>query len=262
MAADRGEPRRRAIDPIVAGIGEGVAAGYRAVESVVVGVSESARVRSATRAAGAAAASAATTARARTATPAGARARSAAASTAQPRTMPRTARDRPPPTIIGELADLTVEVLDGMGDAIREIAGHIERDRFEDDPRHHTLELEGAPGETVRDEFLLSNTGPTALKELDFEKTNLIGAAATPIRAGAIKFKPESEGTVDRVRPGGSTTVTVSVKIPADAAPGRYRGVVCARFASDDDRTEAEAGPVGAWALIELEVLPTDPGRT
>jgi hypothetical protein len=256
MAADRGEPRRRTIDPIVAGIGEGVAAGYRAVESVVVGVSESARMRSATRAAGAAA-SAST--RPRRAQPAGTRARSAA----PPRTTPRTVRDTTPPTIIGELADLTAELLDGIGDAVREIAGHIaERDRFEDDPRHHTLELEGPPGETVRDEFLLSNTGPTALKDLDFEKTNLIGAAATPIRAGAIKLKPEAEGTIDRVRPGGSTTVTVSIKIPADAAPGRYRGVVCARFASDDDRTEAEGGPIGAWALIELEVLATDPGRT
>jgi hypothetical protein len=258
MAADRGEPRRRTIDPIVAGIGEGVAAGYRAVESVVVGVSESARMRSATRAAGGAAASAAATPRARRTRPAGTRARSMA----RPRTMPRASRDTTPPTIIGELADLTAEFLDGIGDAVREIAGHIaERDRFEDDPRHHTLELEGAPGETVRDEFLLSNTGPTALKDLDFEKTNLIGAAATPIRAGAIRFKPEAEGTIDRVRPGGSTTVTVAVKIPADAAPGRYRGVVCARFASDDDRTEAEGGPIGAWALIELEVLPTDPGR-
>lgn len=258
MAADRGEPRRRTIDPIVAGIGEGVAAGYRAVESVVVGVSESARMRSATRAAGTAA-SAATRPRARRAQPAGTRARSAG----QPRTTPRTVRDTTPPTIIGELADLTAELLDGIGDAVREIAGHIaERDRFEDDPRHHTLELEGPQGETVRDEFLLSNTGPTALKDLDFEKTNLIGAAATPIRAGAIKLKPEAEGTVDRVRPGGSTTVTVSIKIPADAAPGRYRGVVCARFASDDDRAEAEGGPIGAWALIELEVLATDPGRT
>jgi hypothetical protein len=262
MAADRGEPRRRTIDPIVAGIGEGVAAGYRAVESVVVGVSESARMRSATRAAGTAA-SATTRPRARRAQPAGTRARSAGQPRTTPRTMPRTVRDTTPPTIIGELADLTAELLDGIGDAVREIAGHIaERDRFEDDPRHHTLELEGPPGETVRDEFLLSNTGPTALKDLDFEKTNLIGAAATPIRAGAIKLKPEAEGTIDRVRPGGSTTVTVSIKIPADAAPGRYRGVVCARFASDDDRTEAEGGPIGAWALIELEVLATDPGRT
>ena len=165
--------------------------------------------------------------------------------------------------MIGELADLTAEFLDGIGDAVREIAGHIaERHGIEDDPRHHTLGLEGVPGETVHDEFLFSNTGPTALKDIDFEKTSLIGAAAAPIRAGAIRFKLGGEGTVDRVRPGGSTTVTVAVRIPADAAPGTYRGVVCARFASDDDRTEVGAGPVGAWALIELEVLPTDPGRT
>jgi hypothetical protein len=161
---------------------------------------------------------------------------------------------------VGDVADMTAQFLDGLGEAVREIAGHLaERDRFADVAQHHTLELAGAPGETPTDEFLLTNTGPTALKQLAFEKTNLIGAAATPVRASAVSFNPDSQGTVGRVRPGGSTTITVAVKIPPRTPPGIYRGVVCARFASSDDRTEAAAGPVGAWALLELDVLATDP---
>jgi hypothetical protein len=168
----------------------------------------------------------------------------------------------PPATLLGEIADVAADVLDGLGDAVREIAGHLtEHDRFDDVALHHILDLEGAPGETATDEFLLSNTGPTALKGLAFAKTNLIGAAPNPIGPAAVTLTPGGTGTTDRVRPGGSTTVTVAVKIPARAAAGVYRGVVCARFDSDD-RDEADEGPVGAWALIELHVVPTDPRPT
>jgi hypothetical protein len=53
----------------------------------------------------------------------------------------------------------------------------------------------------------------------------------------------------------------VQIAIPEAAAPGAYHGILCARFESPDDRTEAKAGPVGAWALIDLEVRATDTGR-
>jgi hypothetical protein len=162
---------------------------------------------------------------------------------------------------MGELADVAAEVLDGLGEAVREVAGHLaERDRFDDVALHHTLDLQGSPGQTPTDDFLLSNTGPTALKGLTFAKTNLIGAAPNPILARAVTLTPGGAGTADRVRPGGSVTVTVAVRIPAAAPAGIYRGVVCAQFATDDDRDEADEGPVGAWALVELEVLRTDPG--
>ena len=36
-----------------------------------------------------------------------------------------------------------------------------------------------------------------------------------------------------------------------------YRGIVCAQFGQDADRTDAADGP---WTLIELEVLDADPG--
>jgi hypothetical protein len=63
------------------------------------------------------------------------------------------------------------------------------------------------------------------------------------------------------VRPGGSATVTVSIGIPENAAPAVYHGILTARFGAAEDRNDTEAGPVGAWALIELEVLAADPRR-
>lgn len=256
MPDDRDEPRRRTIDPIVTGIGDGVHAGYRAVESVVLGVAESARMRAERPVSRAASA----------ATSAGAR------RTARPQQAPRASRARsggrasaadiPPVTIVGELADLAVDLLDGLGEVARDIAGQVaDHDRFEDDTRHHTISLEGVAGETVDEDFLLSNTGPTGLRTLSFVSTDLIGVPPDPIPAGVITCTPKRAGSVERVRPGGSATVTVQIAIPEAAAPGAYHGILCARFESPDDRTETEAGPVGAWALIDLEVRATDAGR-
>jgi hypothetical protein len=256
MPDRRDEPRRRTIDPIVTGIGDGVHAGYRAVESVVLGVAESARMRAERPVSRAASA----------ATSAGAR------RTAPPRQARRTGRSRSggrssasdtaPVTIVGELADLAVDLLDGLGEVARDIAGQVaEHDRIEDDARHHTILLEGVAGETVDEDFLLSNTGPTGLRKLTFASTDLLGVPADPIPAGVITCKPKRAQSVDRVRPGGSATVTVEVAIPERAVPGAYYGILCARFESPDDRTETEAGPVGAWAVIDLEVRAKDAGR-
>jgi hypothetical protein len=255
MPDDRDEPRRRTIDPIVTGIGDGVHAGYRAVESVVLGVAESARMRA--ERPGSRAASAATSAGARkTAPPRGSRTRRTRSGGRTP------AADSPPVTIVGELADLAVELLDGLGGVARDIAGQVaDHDRIEDDARHHTISLEGVAGETVDEDFLLSNTGPTGLRKLTFVSTDLIGVPADPIPAAVITCTAKRAGSVERVRPGGSATVTVQIAIPEAAAPGAYHGILCARFESPDDRTEAEAGPVGAWALIDLEVRATDTGR-
>ena len=259
MASDRGQPRQRRIDPLITGIGDGVASGYRAVESVVVGANQSVRMRSAAPAAAAAAAAAARPSTRRRKPKAAGTGNPASQRKAPTRAAPAAAPP-PPATLLGEIADVAADVLDGLGDAVREIAGHLtDHDRSDDDTLHHILDLEGAPGETATDEFLLSNTGPTALKGLTFAKTSLIGAAPNPIGQAAVTLTPGGAGTTDRVRPGASTTVTVAVKIPGRAVAGVYRGIVCAQFASDDDRDDADEGPVGAWALIELHVLPTDP---
>jgi hypothetical protein len=250
MPANGGQRRQRRIDPLITGLGDGVAAGYRAVESVVAGANESVRMRSG---------AAATTGRRSTRRSASA-ATGARSQAGRARVPGRTAADRPPPTLMGEIADVAAEVLDGLGEAVREIAGHLaERDRFEDAALHHAVALSGVPGETATDEFLLTNTGQTALKGLKFDQTNLIGAAAHTIRRAAITLTPtpRGRGSTGRVAPAGSTTVTVAVKIPAAAPAGMYRGIVCAQFAHDGDRTDAADGP---WTLIELEVLDADPG--
>ena len=260
MASDRGRARQRRIDPLITGIGDGVAAGYRAVESVVVGANQSIRMRPGAPAAAAATRPAGAT-RPAAATRPSTRRRKTTSRTGHPgnqRTAPTRAAP-PPTTLLGEIADVAADVLDGLGDAVREVAGHLTDDRFGDEALHHTLELEGIPKKRATDEFLLTNTGPTALKGLTFAKTSLIGAARKPIAAGAVTLTPAGKGTTDRVRPGASTTVTVAVQIPPGAAAGVYRGIVCAQFDSDDDRDRADEGPVSAWALIELHVLPTDP---
>jgi len=255
MASDRGRPRQRRIDPLITGIGDGVAAGYRAVESVVVGANQSIRMRSA--APPAAAATRPSTRRRKAGSRAGNPGNPGSQRTAPTRAAPAAAAA--PTTLLGEIADVAADVLDGLGDAVREVASHLTDDHLDDDALHHTVELEGAPKETATDEFLLTNTGPTALKGLTFAKTSLIGAARNPIAAGAVTLTLAGRGTTDRVRPGASTMVTVAVKIPTGAAAGVYRGIVCAQFDSDDDRDRADEGPVSAWALIELHVLPTDP---
>ena len=252
MPANGGQRRQRRIDPLITGIGDGVAAGYRAVESVVAGANESVRMRP----------SAAAAAGRRSTRRSGPAATAARSQAGRPKAPGRTTADRPPPTLMGEIADVAAEVLDGLGEAVREIAGHLaERDRFGDAALHHAVELSGAPGETATDEFLLTNTGQTALKGLKFDQTNLIGAAGYTIRRAAVTLTPTAtprgRGSTNRIAPAGSTTITVAVKIPAGAPAGMYRGIVCAQFGQDADRTDAADGP---WTLIELEVLDADPG--
>jgi hypothetical protein len=134
MASDRGRARQRRIDPLITGIGDGVAAGYRAVESVVVGANQSIRMRSAAPAAEAATrpSTRRRTASARTGNPGSQR-------TAPTRAAPAAAP--PPTTLLGEIADVAADVLDGLGDAVREVASHLTDDRFDAEALHHTLDL-------------------------------------------------------------------------------------------------------------------------
>lgn len=242
MAGDQGEARRRASDSLVAAVGEAVAAGYRVGDHVVEGVNESVRRKSASRFARTA------SARGQTARATGRRSGSTRTSAA--------AEEAAPQTIVGDIADLTADMLERMGEAARDIAGHIaERDRFEvpsDVPR---LELEGAPGRTVAGKFWFRNTSGMALKEIAFYSTDLLGGGDA-INNGAVRFEHDGGARVERMRPGELTSVIVVVEIPADAPADSYRGVIAARR---ERRYASES--VGAWALLELEVLATDPRR-
>ena len=73
------------------------------------------------------------------------------------------------------------------------------------------------------------NTGNVALKQVDFEATDLVAsvndATRDPtfkhIERGQIKF---THGPMDRIRPRASGDTEMEIEIPQDATPAVYRG--------------------------------------
>jgi len=56
------------------------------------------------------------------------------------------------------------------------------------------------------------------------------GAAPDPRQMRAqIRPRPRDDERIPRIRPGGSTVAKLALKIPDDAQPGIYRGVISAR---------------------------------
>jgi hypothetical protein len=240
MAADEEGSRQRATDPIVAGIGEAVAHGYRAVDHVYAGLAQSARLMGASGTARAAAARRAPTDD--TGAPPGG---------GGPPSRPSTAA---PPTLVGELAGITADVLDRLGEAARDIAGRIgEAPVAAPEPEVGRLALRAHPGRTALTEFRFTNTGSTTLQGIECDGTPLLGVAG---RIDEIAFDYDYPEGGPRLRPRASTSVGVRVPVPEDASPGVYRGLVIARAAAPGG--SADTQPVGAWALLELEVLTSD----
>jgi hypothetical protein len=245
MAADEEASQQRATDPIVTGIGEAVAHGYRAVDHVYAGLAQSARLMGASRTTRAAAARRAPAAAALD--DAGLQAGAGA-----PPQRPSSAS----PTLVGELAGITADVLDRLGEAARDIAGRIgEAPVADPGPAVGRLALSAHPGRTALTEFRFTNTGSTTLQGIECDGTPLIGVAG---RIDEIAFDYDFPPDGLRLRPRVSTSVGVRVPIGEDVAPGVYRGVVMARAAAPGGSGAAEAQPVGAWALLELEVLTRD----
>jgi hypothetical protein len=235
VASEHRDPPRPSAEPFIAGVGEGVAAGYRAVEAVAEGLAESLRQRP-----GAGVGS-------RT----GARQRTGRTGTR---------RGEQATTLVGEIAGLTADLLGRLGEAAQEIAGHIGEQPGEG-PACPTIALRGFPGERTGHEFLLTNVGATALGEVKFEATDLVSPSADPIPAGAVLFGYRDEERTARIRPGGSREFAVAVEVPGDAAVGTYRGVIVGHSAAPRGRAATEGGPEGAWALLELEVAATERRR-
>lgn len=243
MASEHREPRRGSI--VEGGI-EGVAAGFRTVENVSDALTESLRRRSRTSNASEA------SARKRQGS-AGGRGRSKGTTAAGSGREPASA------TAVGELADIAADFLGRLGEAAQDIADSIgERDWFP--PECPTLDVYGAPGEIAPAEFRFTNTSPSALADVGFEATDLIGATDR-IDAKGIHFRHGDDEVIKRIQPGRSTPVTVEIEIPDLATVGVYRGVMAARSKPLAGRREPEAGPQGAWALVQLEVKAVDPGR-
>jgi hypothetical protein len=245
--ADDREPRRRQADPLLAVAAEAARAGLRGADYVVEGLSETLRRGTGDRSGGAAAG------RQRAART---RARRARSKGFAPTTPPGS--ESPSSPVTGSTVDLLVELLERFGEAIQDTAGAIaEREWFDGEPKCPTLELRGAPGHPAAVEFAFTNTSPSVLAKVTFEATDLIGVTEQ-IDAGAVSFKYENDPYIPRVGPGASARVIVAVEIP-EAPAGTYRGVIAARSAAPEGRAEAESGPEGAWAVLELEVAAMDP---
>jgi hypothetical protein len=244
MASEHRGPRRGSI---VEGGVEAAAAGARVVEDVVDALSENLGRRSRARDATGG------SARNREGKSAGDRGRSKATSAAGWRREPASA------TAVGEIADLTADLLGRLGEAAQDIADSIgERDWFP--PECPTVDLSGYPGSWAKVDFRFTNTAPVALADVGFEATDLIGTTDR-IDAGELHFRHGDDEAIARIGPGHSTAVTVAIKIPESASADVYRGVMAARSAAPAGREQAEAGPERAWALLQLEVKPSDPGR-
>jgi hypothetical protein len=169
---------------------------------------------------------------------------------------PRSDRGVPPHSIVGKFADLTADVMDRMGETFRDIAEHERFGRDYDVPQ---LRLRGRADSVVTEEFQFSNTGQTALKDVTFAATDLLGPG-DPIDAGNIGFQhgEARQDRIERVGPRRETWVTVAVSIPRETAAGEYRGVIAAKSPPPTERDAAEAAPVGAWALLEVQVIASD----
>jgi hypothetical protein len=224
MASENRESRRPAIDPLMDAALEGVAAGYRGVGYVAEGMTESIRRRSGSEF-----------------TRDGGSGRSGSH---------RSARDSGTASFVGEIAALTADLFDRLSETAEEIAGELGT-RHE---RHaeRTLELSGKPGAAPSLTFRLTNTGPAALTELDFEATDLIGPAGR-IDARAVDFANDQK--IDRIRSGGYVEVHVAIAIPEQQEAGTYRGVITTRAATRRARSRVTTGPRDAWAVLELEVV-------
>lgn len=161
--------------------------------------------------------------------------------------------------LIGEVAGIFAELLDRAGEAAQEVAASIGEQEWAgaDYEACPQLEVRGVAAGDAAWEFRFTNTGSSALDEVGFVATELIGSAGS-IDAGQIRFEPEQ---ISRLGPAKSEAVKVIVRIPEGQTEGTYRGLIQARAASKRDRAAAEAGPEGAWALLRLEVAATGSGR-
>lgn len=224
MSADE-KAARRPTEPLIAGVSDGVASGYDALEHVLRGLRESVRQR----------------ARVGDASAPGARAASGPARGSPP------GLRMPSSDLVDEIASLATQLLDRGAYLARDVSGYID-ERPWDGPGAQgaaTLGLRAAAGEVPSVEFRVTNTGASALRSVRLGATDLIGGAGR-IGADAVGFDPEA---IERARPGGSVTVEVSVSVPKDVPPGTYRGVVA-------------ADPGEAWAVLELTVEPPERGAS
>ena len=198
---DTGQPRRP-IDPLVGVVKDSVALGYEAVELVVEGLRESMRLQTdAVRGSVRAAAT-----------------RPAAGRSAQP------ARAAAPPALVGDVAALAAELFRRAGAVADQVATSSTAHAAPGSGADGVPELpaEVVAGESVTLELSIWNTGPTALRDVAPNATDLLGAGTTCTRDGIVFAPP----IVAHIGPGKAATVQITASVPAKTPAGIYRAMI------------------------------------
>jgi hypothetical protein len=218
MASEKGRTGW-SYDPLVAGIRDGVAAGYDALEYVLEGLSASLDRRSRTGAH-----------------------RAHGVRHGEGGYGGRRGGRGAPLDVVDDVASIAAEIIGLLGEVAQETAESItERARPARRGECVPLELMAEPGYEAAVDFHVWNTSSTVLHGIDLVASELVDHD-NRIGADAVRFVP---ARLDRILPGRSATVQVVVTVPRGTTPGTYRGVV-------------QAEPGGAWAVLELEVVPEE----
>ena len=218
---EQGDPGRGGHEPFVAGISDGVTTGYQALEYVLVGLRESIRLRR-------------RTGTGRVPGSGGAKGTGGGGST-------RSGHSGAP-LDLDDLLGFFAGLLENAGEIVEEVAYYI-RDHTGDQTKPHAHgqldRLQANAGETATVKFHVHNTGSSLLREVDFVATELIGDAGRIVHE-AVTFDPPE---IESIPIGGRVEASVVVAVPSETPEGTYHGVVGAE-------------PGGAWAVLELNVLP------
>jgi hypothetical protein len=145
------------------------------------------------------------------------------------------------------LVRMLADLLGSASAVAQEFARYIS-ERGEHEPTHPTapaqLTPKGFPDSDASCQFRVHNTTSTALRDVVFAATQLIGDEAA-VDASLVTFAPEH---IPSIRPGGSVTTTVTVAIPPGFPLDTYRGLILAE-------------PGDAWAVLELTVAEPPPKK-
>src|ERR1700758_4713871 len=163
MASEQGDRPRRPIEPLVSVVGDGVSLGYSALELVVEGLRESLRIQSGRG---------------------GARQRGPSGRPAVPlSSTPRSGGSAAPSlstsaALLGDLAAIAAELFGRAGAVAAEVANTVSERVAQpaEAPSIPELIVGTVAGGTATLEFSVWNTGPTALRHVTLQATELIGA--------------------------------------------------------------------------------------
>jgi hypothetical protein len=182
------------VDPLAAGISDGVRSGYRALESVLEGLRESLGVR-------------------------------AAGGRKPAEHGPgHGAREAPSGAVVDDVARLLAELLDRAGDVAHDVARAIGEGGGEDPapaPPVEQVDLAAAIGGGAEGEFTIYNTGSARLPELRLLSTGL-ACGDDEIPNAEIHFEPE---TIENLGPREGVTVKVMIDPALDRIDATYQGV-------------------------------------